>query len=78
MREHLGSPRPHPHYFVAASALLKGGVFRDGGCIIAPPPVELKTTFMFSSSKAAHLNFLGDSIIGADVNLEAGSIAGLR
>lgn len=25
-------------------------------------------------SKAAHLNFIGDSIIGSDVNLEAGSM----
>ena len=29
---------------------------------------------MFSGSKAAHLNFIGDSIIGSEVNLEAGSM----
>jgi bifunctional N-acetylglucosamine-1-phosphate-uridyltransferase/glucosamine-1-phosphate-acetyltransferase GlmU-like protein len=29
---------------------------------------------MFSGSKLAHLNFVGDSIIGERVNLEAGSI----
>jgi hypothetical protein len=28
---------------------------------------------MFSGSKLAHLNFVGGSILGADVNLEAGS-----
>jgi UDP-3-O-[3-hydroxymyristoyl] glucosamine N-acyltransferase len=31
-----------PHCFVAASALLRGGVFLDEGCIIGPA-VELKT-----------------------------------
>lgn len=59
--------------FISASALLRGGVFVDEDCTIGPA-VELKTTFMFSRSKAAHLNFVGDSIIGSDVNLEAGSI----
>jgi len=62
-----------PGCFVAASALLRSGVFLDEGCIIGPA-VELKTTFMFRGSKTAHLNFIGDSLIGADVNLEAGSI----
>lgn len=62
-----------PRSFVSASALLRGGVFIDEDCIIGPA-VELKTTFMFSGSKAAHLNFIGDSIIGSDVNLEAGSM----
>lgn len=62
-----------PRSFVSASALLRGGIFIDEDCIIGPA-VELKTTFMFSGSKAAHLNFIGDSIIGSDVNLEAGSM----
>jgi UDP-3-O-[3-hydroxymyristoyl] glucosamine N-acyltransferase len=31
-----------PHCFVAAAALLRGGVFLDEGCIIGPA-VELKT-----------------------------------
>jgi bifunctional N-acetylglucosamine-1-phosphate-uridyltransferase/glucosamine-1-phosphate-acetyltransferase GlmU-like protein len=29
---------------------------------------------MFAGSKLAHMNFVGDSIIGADVNIEAGVI----
>lgn len=62
-----------PRSFVSGSALLRAGVFIDEDCIIGPA-VELKTTFMFSGSKAAHLNFIGDSIIGSDVNLEAGSM----
>lgn len=62
-----------PGSFISASALLRGGVFIDENCIVGPA-VELKTTFMFSGSKAAHLNFIGDSIVGSDVNLEAGSM----
>jgi len=62
-----------PRCFVSGSALLRGGVFLDEGCIVGPA-VELKTTFMFKGSKVAHLSFVGDSILGSDVNLEAGSI----
>ncbi len=29
---------------------------------------------MFAGSKIAHLNFVGDSIIGSDVNIEAGAV----
>jgi len=29
---------------------------------------------MFAGSKLAHMNFVGNSIIGADVNVEAGAI----
>jgi NDP-sugar pyrophosphorylase family protein len=62
-----------PRCFVAASAYLRGGVFMDEDCIVGPG-AELKTTFMFTGSKLAHFNFVGDSILGAAVNLEAGSI----
>ncbi len=47
------------HGFIAASDLLRDGVFLKEGCIIGPA-VELKTTFMFRGSKAAHLNFIDD------------------
>jgi NDP-sugar pyrophosphorylase family protein len=62
-----------PNCFIAAGAYLRGGVYLDRDCIIGPAS-ELKTTFMFAGSKLAHLNFVGDSIIGADVNIEAGAI----
>ncbi len=62
-----------PRCFVAAGAYLRGGVFMDEDCIVGPG-AELKTTFMFKGSKLAHLNFVGDSVLGAGVNLEAGSI----
>jgi NDP-sugar pyrophosphorylase family protein len=59
--------------FVAATAYLRGGVYIDRGCIIGPA-CELKTAFMFEASKVAHLSFVGDAIIGAGANIEAGAI----
>ena len=59
--------------FVAATSYLRGGVFLDEDCIIGPG-AELKSSFMFKGSKLAHLNFVGDSILGSDVNIEAGAI----
>jgi len=62
-----------PRSFVAAGAYLRGGVFLDEDCIVGPC-CELKTTMMFAGSKVAHLSFVGDSILGAGVNIEAGAI----
>jgi bifunctional N-acetylglucosamine-1-phosphate-uridyltransferase/glucosamine-1-phosphate-acetyltransferase GlmU-like protein len=62
-----------PRCFVSASALLRGGVFLDDDVIVGPS-VELKTTFMFQGSKVAHLSFVGDSLLGAGVNVEAGAM----
>jgi NDP-sugar pyrophosphorylase family protein len=62
-----------PSCFIAACAYLRGGVFLEEGCIVGPS-AELKSSFMFKGSKLAHLNFVGDSILGEDVNCEAGSM----
>lgn len=62
-----------PRCFVAATAYLRGGVFLDEACVVGPG-AELKTSFMFKGAKLAHFDFVGDSILGSDVNLEAGSI----
>lgn len=59
--------------FVASSAYLRGGVFMAEDCIVGPA-AELKTSFMLPFAKLAHLNFVGDSILGARVNCEAGSM----
>ncbi|GAU85509.1 hypothetical protein [Bosea sp. BIWAKO-01] len=61
-----------PGCFLAAGAYLRGGAFLDEGCIIGPG-CELKSSFMFKGARLAHFNFVGDSILGADVNLEAGA-----
>ena len=59
--------------FIAAGAYLRGGCWLDEHCIIGPG-AELKSSFVFGGSKLAHFNFVGDSVLGAGVNLEAGSI----
>ena len=59
--------------FIAAGAYLRGGNWLDAGCTIGPG-AELKSSFVFAGTKLAHFNFVGDSVLGADVNLEASSI----
>lgn len=62
-----------PDCFVASGAYLRGGVFLEAECIIGPN-CEVKSTFMLAGSKIAHLSFVGDSIVGAGANVEAGAI----
>ena len=62
-----------PHCFVASGAYLRGGNWVAERCTFGPG-AELKSSFVFSGTKLAHFNFVGDSILGSDVNLEAGSI----
>lgn len=62
-----------PNCFVAAGAYLRGGNWVAADCIFGPG-AELKSSFVFPKTKLAHFNFVGDSILGEDVNLEAGSI----
>lgn len=62
-----------PGCLVATGAYLRGGCWLEKNCI-AGPGVELKSAFLFAGAAAAHFNFVGDSILGADVNLEAGAI----
>lgn len=59
--------------FIGNGSYLRGGVFLAKNCIIGPS-CEAKTLFMFEDSKIAHLSFVGDSIIGCRVNIEAGAI----
>lgn len=62
-----------PACFVASTALVRGGCWLEGNVIIGPA-AELKTSFVFAGSKLAHLNFVGDSVLGGDVNVEAGAM----
>lgn len=59
--------------FVGAHAYLRAGVFLDKNVTVGPG-CEVKSTIIFEKSTLAHFNFAGDSIIGSNVNLEAGSI----
>ena len=54
-------------------AAKRHGVYLVEACIVGPG-VELKTSFVFRGSKIAHLSFVGDSILGEDVNIEAGAM----
>ena len=62
-----------PGCFLAAGAYLRGGVWLEADCSIGPG-CELKSSFAFRGTRLAHFNFVGDSLLGEDVNLEAGSI----
>jgi UDP-N-acetylglucosamine diphosphorylase / glucose-1-phosphate thymidylyltransferase / UDP-N-acetylgalactosamine diphosphorylase / glucosamine-1-phosphate N-acetyltransferase / galactosamine-1-phosphate N-acetyltransferase len=62
-----------PRCLVAAGAYLRGGVWLESDCIVGPY-CELKSTFVFSHSKIAHLSFVGDSVLGRNVNIEAGAM----
>jgi UDP-N-acetylglucosamine diphosphorylase / glucose-1-phosphate thymidylyltransferase / UDP-N-acetylgalactosamine diphosphorylase / glucosamine-1-phosphate N-acetyltransferase / galactosamine-1-phosphate N-acetyltransferase len=66
-----------PRCFIAATSLIRGGCWLDENCVVGPAS-ELKSSFIFRGSKLAHFNFVGDSILGSDVNLEAGSIIANR
>jgi bifunctional N-acetylglucosamine-1-phosphate-uridyltransferase/glucosamine-1-phosphate-acetyltransferase GlmU-like protein len=62
-----------PHCFGASSAYFRGGNWIADRCTFGPG-TELKSAFLFSGTRLAHFNFVGDSVVGSDVNLEAGSI----
>jgi UDP-N-acetylglucosamine diphosphorylase / glucose-1-phosphate thymidylyltransferase / UDP-N-acetylgalactosamine diphosphorylase / glucosamine-1-phosphate N-acetyltransferase / galactosamine-1-phosphate N-acetyltransferase len=62
-----------PDCFVAHGAYVRDGCWLDRGCVLGPG-AELKSSFLFSGSKLAHFNFVGDSVLGAGCNLEAGAI----
>ena len=59
--------------FVANGAYLRGGNWVAANCTFGPGS-ELKSSFVFANTKLAHFNFVGDSVLGEGVNLEAGSV----
>ena len=59
--------------FVGSNSYLRNGVFLAPGAKIGIS-CEVKTSVMMEGSAVAHFNFVGDSIIGHDVNIEAGAI----
>lgn len=58
---------------VKAGAYIRGGTFIGKNVNIGANS-EIKQSMIFDHSRIAHLNYVGNSIIGEDVNLEAGSI----
>jgi len=52
-------------------AYIRGGLICGDNCIIGHT-TEIKHVIMLNGSKAAHFNYVGDSILGNEVNLGAG------
>jgi NDP-sugar pyrophosphorylase family protein len=63
-----------PGCVVGAHAYFREGVFLDRSVKIGPG-CEIKNSIIFSGTAIAHFNYVGNSIIGRNVNFEAGSIA---
>jgi NDP-sugar pyrophosphorylase family protein len=59
---------------VGANAYVRGPVLLDKGVHIGAG-CEIKQSMIFSDTAIAHFNYIGNSIIGSNVNFEAGSIA---
>lgn len=58
---------------VSANSYLRDGVFL-GNEVKIGPCCEVKASLIFSQSNIAHLNYVGNSILGSHVNLEAGVV----
>ncbi len=59
---------------IGANSYFREGVFLDKSVKIGPSS-EVKSSIICSETAIAHLNYIGNSIIGQNVNFEAGSIA---
>ena len=59
---------------IGANAYFREGVFLDKSVKIGPGS-EIKSSIICSGTAIAHLNYIGNSLVGHNVNFEAGSIA---
>ncbi len=62
---------------IGPHAVVRSGVWM-GSDVVIGPGVEVARSFLFTGARLAHFNYVGDSLIGADVNLEAGAIIANR
>ena len=62
-----------PNVSVGPNTVLRAGVFLGAGVRIGPS-CEIKTSWIFADAAVAHLSYVGNSVIGSDVNLEAGVV----
>ncbi|MDC6390523.1 DapH/DapD/GlmU-related protein [Maribacter sp. PR1] len=68
-----------PNTIIGPRCTIKSGsYFRNGVYLVSDVVIgancEIKQSIILKNSSAAHLNYIGNSLIGEDVNLEAGSI----
>ena len=64
----------HANCKVGANSYFREGVFLDKSVKIGPS-CEIKSSIICEQTAIAHLNYIGNSIIGKRVNFEGGSIA---
>lgn len=62
-----------PETEIRPGAYIRGGVWIGDKCVVGTN-TEIKRAILLRHAKAPHLNYVGDSILGADVNLGAGTI----
>lgn len=60
--------------YIGANAYFREGVYLDEAVKIGPG-CEIKSSIICSNTAIAHFNYIGNSIIGRNINFEAGSIA---
>ena len=60
--------------YIGANAYFREGVYLDQSVKIGPG-CEIKSSIICSGTAIAHFNYIGNSIIGRNINFEAGSIA---
>jgi NDP-sugar pyrophosphorylase family protein len=58
---------------IRPGAYIRGGVWIGDKCVVGAN-TEVKRAILLRHAKAPHLNYVGDSILGMDVNLGAGTI----
>jgi NDP-sugar pyrophosphorylase family protein len=58
---------------IRTGAYVRGGCWIGDGCLVGAN-TEVKRAILLPTAKAPHLNYVGDSILGADVNLGAGTV----
>lgn len=58
---------------IRPGAYVRGGVWIGDGCLVGAS-TEIKRAILLPGAKAPHLNYVGDSILGCEVNLGAGTI----
>ncbi|HUS27209.1 MAG TPA: hypothetical protein VMZ53_01835 [Kofleriaceae bacterium] len=61
------------HVDVRPGAYIRGGSWIGDYCVVGTN-TEIKRGILFPGAKASHLNYVGDSILGANVNLAAGTV----
>lgn len=61
-----------PHSVVRHGAYIRGSVYISEACVVGHT-TECKGSIFLPHAKAAHFNYVGDSLLGVDTNLGAGT-----